>query len=138
MSNAMTDYFESGLLSAIFRGEALTLPSTGVYIGLTSDYPTEASPSANEITGSGYTRVHVPTGNFDPPTVDGSGQLVSNNTAITFPTATQNWGYANGVIIADALSGGNIFFKGNLITPRDVLLGDTFRFNTSDLDIKFD
>jgi len=138
MSNAMTDYFESGLLSAIFRGQSFTLPSTGVYIGLTSDYPSESNPSANEITGAGYTRVHVPTGNFDPPTVDGSGQLVSNNTAITFPTAAENWGYASGVIIADALSGGNIFFKGGLTTPRDVLLGDTFRFNTSDLDIKFD
>lgn len=138
MSNAMTDYFESGLLSQIFRGQSLTLPSTGVYIGLTSDHPAEATPAANEIAGNGYTRVHVPTGNFDPPTVDGSGQLVSNNAAITFPTATGNWGYASGVIIADALAGGNVFFKGILTTPRDVLSGDTFRFNTSDLDVKFD
>jgi len=138
MSNAMTDYFEAGLLNQIFRGQSITLPSTGVFIGLTSDYPDEATPTANELSGNGYLRVHVPTGNFDPPTVDGSGQLVSNNTAITFPTATGNWGYASGVIISDSLAGGNIFFKGGLTTPRDVLLGDTFRFNTSDLDIKFD
>jgi hypothetical protein len=138
MSNAMTDYFESGLLQAIFQGASLALPSTGVHIGLTSNFPSEGDPSANELSGGGYTRVHVPTGNFDPPVTAGSGQQISNNAAVTFPTATGNWGYASGVIIADASVGGNVFFKGGLTTPRDVLLGDTFRFNTSDLDIKLD
>tara|TARA_R110000824_G_scaffold269318_2_gene457867 strand:+ start:11412 stop:11828 length:417 start_codon:yes stop_codon:yes gene_type:complete len=138
MSNAMTDYFEAGLLNQIFRGQSITLPSTGVFIGLTSDYPGEATPTANELAGNGYARVHVPTGEFNAPVTAGSGQKVVNNAAITFPQASANWGYASGVIIADALSGGNVFFKGGLTTPRDVLLGDTFRFNTSDLDIKFD
>lgn len=138
MSNAMTDYFEAGLLNQIFRGQSITLPPTGVFIGLTSDSPGEADPTANELAGNGYTRVHVPTGDFNAPVTADSGQKVVNNSPITFPTASAGWGYASGVIIADALSGGNVFFKGGLTTPRDVLSGDTFRFNTTDLDVKFD
>ena len=139
--SAMTNYFESGILNQVFRGISLTLPSTGVYIGLTSDSPSESTPAANEFTTaqSGYARVHVPTGNWTTPTADGNGHKVENNTAIDFPTATGgNWGYASGVIIADASSGGNVLMKGDLTTPRNVLEGDTFRFSTNDLDVKFD
>ena len=137
--SAMTNYFESGILNQVFRGISLTLPSTGVYIGLTSDSPSEGSPAANELSGNGYARVHVPTGNFNAPTADGNGHKVENNTAIDFPTAAGgNWGYASGVIIADALSGGNVLMKGDLTTPRNILDGDTFRFSSTDLDVKFD
>jgi len=137
--SAMTNYFESGILNQVFRGISLTLPSTGVYIGLTSDSPAEATPTANEISGNAYARVHVPTGNFTAPSADGNGHKVENNAAIDFPTAAGgNWGYASGVIIADALSGGNILMKGSLTDPRNILEGDTFRFSATDLDIKFD
>jgi len=136
--SAMTDWFESGILNQIFRGITLTLPSTGVYIGLTSDSPTDADPTANELSGNGYARIHVPTGDWNAPVVDGNGQLVDNNTAIDFATATGNWGYASGVIICDSVSGGNVLMRGDLTTPRDVLSGDTFRFSAGDMDIKFD
>ena len=136
--SAMTDWFESGILNQIFRGITLTLPSTGVYIGLTSDSPTDADPTANELSGNGYARIHVPTGDWNAPVADGNGQLVDNSAAIDFATATGNWGYASGVIICDAVSGGNILMRGDLTTPRDVLSGDTFRFSAGDMDIKFD
>ena len=139
--SAMTNYFESGILNQVFRGISLTLPSTGVYIGLTSGVPTEAAPAANELTSaqSGYARVHVATGNWTQPATDGNGQKIENNAAIDFPTASGgNWGYASGVIIADALSGGNVLMKGSLTTPRNILDGDTFRFSSTDLDVKFD
>ena len=137
--SAMTNYFESGILNQVFRGISLTLPSTGVYIGLTSGVPTEATPSADELAGNAYARVHVPTGNWTQPATDGNGQKTENNAAIDFPTAAGgNWGYASGVIIADALTGGNILMKGSLTTPRNILEGDTFRFSSTDLDVKFD
>jgi len=137
--SAMTNFFESGILNQVFRGISLTLPSTGVYIGLTSGVPTEATPSSDELTGNAYARVHVATGDWNPPTADGDGHKVENNTAIDFPTAAGgNWGYASGVIITDALSGGNVLMKGALTTPRNILEGDTFRFSSTDLDVKFD
>ena len=64
---------------------------------------------------------------------------IENNEALDFPTANgANWGYASGVIITDALSGGNVLMKGALTTPRNILDGDTFRFSSTDLDVKFD
>ena len=137
--SAMTNYFESGILNQVFRGITLTLPSTGVYIALTSDSPAEATPAANELSGNAYARVHVPTGDWTAPATDSNGQKIENNAAIDFPTAAGGaWGYASGVLITDALSGGNVLMKGALTTPRNILEGDTFRFSATDLDIKFD
>ena len=137
--SAMTNYFESGILNQVFRGLSLTLPSTGVWIGLTSGVPTEVDSASDELTGNAYARVHVATGNWNAPAADGNGHKVENNAAIDFPTATgDNWGYASGVLITDALSGGNVLMKGALTTPRNILEGDTFRFSTNDLDVKFD
>ena len=137
--SAMTNFFESGILNQVFRGLSLTLPSTGVYIGLTSGVPTEATPSSDELNGNAYARVHVPTGNWTVPATDVNGQKINNNAAIDFPTASGgNGGYASGVLITDALSGGNVLMKGSLTTPRNILVGDTFRFSTNDLDVKFD
>ena len=137
--SAMTDFFESGILNQVFRGISLTLPSTGVYIGLTSGVPTEGDSASDELSGNAYARKHVATGQWFAPTSDGTGHNVRNNAAIDFPTATGgNWGYASGVIITDALSGGNVLMKGALTTPRDILEGDTFRFSSPDLEVKFD
>ena len=137
--SAMTNFFESGILNQVFRGISLTLPSTGVYIGLTSGVPTEVDSASDELAGNAYARVHVATGSWNAPTADGNGHKVENNTAIDFPTAAGgNWGYASGVIITDALSAGNVLMKGALTTPRNILEGDTFRFSSTDLDVKFD
>ncbi len=136
--SAMTNYFESGILNQVFRGISLTLPSTGVYIGLTSGVPTEADSASDELTGNAYARVHVATGKWTEPVTHVNGQKTENNAAIDFPTAGGNWGYASGVIITDALSGGNVLMKGALTTPRNILEGDTFRFSSTDLDVKFD
>jgi hypothetical protein len=137
--SAMTNFFESGILNQVFRGISLTLPSTGVYIGLTSGVPTEGASASDELTGNAYARVHVATGKWTAPTADDNGHKVENNAAIDFPTAAGgSWGYASGVIITDALSGGNVLMKGALTTPRNILEGDTFRFSSTDLDVKFD
>jgi len=136
--SAMTNFFESGILNQVFRGIPLTLPSTGVYIGLTSDSPSEGDPAANEITGTAYSRVHVPTGDFNAPVADGAGHKVVNNQVVDFPIAGNDWGFASGVIITDAVSGGNVLMKGALTVPRNVLTGDTFRFSSTGLEVKFD
>ena len=137
--SAMTNYFESGILNQVFRGITLTLPSTGVYLALTSDSPAEATPAANELSGFAYTRIHVPTGHWSAPATDVNGQKIQNDEVLDFPAASGgNWGFASGVLITDALTGGNVLMKGNLTIPRDILNGDTFRFSATDLDIKFD
>ena len=58
-------------------------------------------------------------------------------TAVTFPTATANWGMVSGVFIADSSSGTNVLLHGSLTTARDVQDGDVFKFNAGDLDVTF-
>jgi len=91
--SAMTNFFESGILNQVFRGIPLTLPSTGVYIGLTSDSPSEGDPAANEIAGTAYSRVHVPTGDFNAPVADGDGHKVVNNQVVDFPYCRERLGF---------------------------------------------
>lgn len=132
---SLTNYAETQLLNAILRGQTVTFP-TGTYIGLTSDSPSEANPSANEITGSGYARVFVGSGAWSSPATDGTGMLSDNSSSIEFPTALDNWGWVSGVIIADTES--NIWFAGDLTTPRQITTGGIFRFSAGSLDVKFD
>lgn len=137
---ALTDYAESGFLNAMFRGNpnSFAFP-TGIYIGLTSDSPTDADPTANEISGNGYARKQVvqDTGNWTAPVADTGGHTIDNTATIQFAQATGNWGYVSGVIIADSPTGGNVYMRGALTTAREVQSGDEFKFNIGELDIKF-
>ena len=92
--------------------------------------PTSAINCKEDFGGS-YARVQV-TG-WDAPS-DGATQ---NTSAITFPTATGDWGMVSGVIVTDHASAGNVLLHGSLTTPRDVKNGDVFKFNAGDLDITF-
>lgn len=138
--SAMTDFMESGILASMFRGnpDSFTFPPTGIYIGLTSNSPSDADPTANELSGNGYARVQVTqnTSEWTAPADDSGPQKIENSNNIEFPTATANWGYVSGVIVSDAATGGNVYMRGDITTPRDVLSGDTFRFSANDLDIK--
>ena len=134
MSN-MTDYMESGMIGATFRGnpDSFAFP-TGIYIGLTGDNPVDATPTANELSGDGYARVQVvqSTGNW---TIVGTNGKTENLAAIEFPEASATWDTASGVVIADAATGGNIFFFGNITTPKQADNGDQLRFKSGELEI---
>lgn len=133
----MTDYMESGLANAMLRGnpDSWALP-TGIYVGLVGGTPSDADPTANELSGNGYARVQVVqgTGQWTPVTTDG---VTENLAAIEFPEATADWDTASGVIICDAASGGNCYMKGTISTPRQALSGDTLRFKSGDLSVTY-
>ena len=134
MSN-MTDYMESGLINAMFRGNPNSFAfATGIYIGLTGDNPTDAAPTANELSGNGYARVQV-VQNTTNWTAVGTDGKTENLAAIEFPEASATWNTASGVVIADAATGGNVFFYGNLTTPKQADNGDTLRFKSGELEI---
>ena len=137
--SAMSTYLENALVNHVLRNTAYTTPGTTVYVGLVNYYDAavvEAGTLTQEVTTSGstaYNRVQV-TG-WDAPS-DGATQ---NTSAITFPTATADWGGVSGVIviIADAASAGNVLLHGSLTSARDVKNGDVFKFNAGDLDVTF-
>ena len=133
--SAMSTYLENALVNHVLRNTAYTTPGTTVYVGLIKYYETdkmEAGTLTNkEDFGGSYARVQVTS--WDAPS-DGATQ---NTGAITFPTATGDWGMVSGVIVSDHASAGNILLHGSLTTPRDVKNGDVFKFNAGDLDITF-
>ena len=133
--SAMSTDLENALVNHVLRNTAYTTPGTSVYVGLIKYYETDkmeaGTLTSKEDFGGSYARVQV-TG-WDAPS-DGATQ---NTGAITFPTATGDWGMVSGVIVSDHASAGNILLHGSLTTPRDVKNGDVFKFNAGDLDITF-
>ena len=150
--SSMSDYLESGILDHILRGNTFAKPSN-VSIALTSDVPLDSHTGStiNEVgsgiggVDSGYTRYNLynPATSGDtawdqPPSVTGSGNT-ANSFLVTFPTALVAWGYVSGVALVDdnQYGSGNMLMHAPLLTPRDVLIGDNFKFNTGSLDVLF-
>lgn len=132
--SAMSTYLENKIADHVLRNTAYTTPGTSVYVGLIKFYESatlEAGTLTQEASGGSYARIQVTA--WDAPS-DGATQ---NTGAITFPTATGEWGNVSGVIISDAASAGNVLLHGSLTTSRDVKNGDVFKFNAGDLDITF-
>lgn len=126
---AMTDYLENELIDHVLRNAAYTSPTT-VYAALFTAAPGEAG-GGTEVTGGAYARTAV---TFGVPTAG-----ATDNTAdVTFPTATANWGTITDVAIFDASTAGNMLLYGALTASKVVNNGDTFKFNTGDLDVTFD
>ena len=137
--SAMSTYLENALVNHVLRNTAYTTPGTTVYVGLIKYYDAavvEAGTLTQEIATGGstaYNRVQVTS--WDAP----SNGATQNTGAITFPTATADWGGVSGVIVTDNATpgAGNVLLHGSLTTARDVKDGDVFKFNAGDLDITF-
>ena len=132
--SALSTYLENKLVDHVLRNTAYTTPGTTIYVGLIKFYDSpvvEAGTLTQEASGGAYARIQVTA--WDAPS-DGATQ---NTSAITFPTATGDWGNVSGVIVADAASAGNVLLHGSLTSTRDVQNGDVFKFNAGDLDITF-
>ena len=137
--SALTEYLENKLIHHVFRNQAITTPGTSVYVGLIKYYEANKGETGvtavKEVSTGSYARVQH-TDWRDAHAVGTSG-VIDNNSAVTFPTATADWGLVSGVFIADHATAGNILMHGALTTPRDIKSGDVFKFNTNDLDITF-
>jgi len=132
--SAMSTYLENALVNHVLRNTAYTTPGTTVYVGLIKYYDAavvEAGTLTQEASGGAYARVQVTA--WDAA----SNGATQNTGAITFPTATGDWGGISGVIISDHASAGNVLLHGSLTSARDVKNGDVFKFNAGDLDVTF-
>ena len=132
--SAMSTYLENALVNHVLRNTAYTTPGTTIYVGLIKYYDAavvEAGTLTQEASGGSYARVQVTS--WDAA----SNGATQNTGAITFPTATGDWGGISGVIISDHASAGNVLLHGSLTSARDVKNGDGFKFNAGDLDVTF-
>ena len=145
MSDAMSNYMESGVLNLILRANTNSFAApSNVSVSLLTNHDSNWGVDAKnggtmpEVANAGsYARVSLGApANADWNEVS-TGGATSNSAAVTFPAATAHWGMVSGVaLVTSATYGaGRILFHGALTTAKDVTSGDTFKFNAGDLDI---
>ena len=134
----LTNYLEDKIMNHVFGSTTFTKP-TNWYVGLLTATPSD-SAAGTEVTGGSYARMVCAF------TITGTGTAQAANTsAITFPTATADWGIVGWVGIYDALSGGNLAAFQNLqksdfstTTTKTINDGDIFKFNATTIKIQLD
>jgi hypothetical protein len=128
---AMSDYLENKVVDWLMRGQAFSPPATQ-YVSL---FTTACSDSAagTEVSGGSYARVAVTsslanwagTQSAGSTTASsGTGGTTSNNSAITFPSPTANWGSVTHFGVFDASSSGNMLICAALTQSKTINNGD--------------
>lgn len=130
---AMSDYLESALLNAVFRGVAYNSPSE-VYVALYTSDPTDAD-GGTEVAGGAYARQVA---QFDAPVTSGSTKVIRNTTDIAFPIATAGWGTVTHIGVRDAEAGGNLLYHGKLVTAKAIETNDQFKLLAGNLELTLD
>lgn len=126
----MTDYLENELLDHAFgKGTADFTSPPNLFVILYTAAPGETG-GGTEVSGGSYARTAV-------TFAAASGGNKSNTGAVTFPTATANWGDVSHFGIIDASSAGNLLMYSPLDTTRTVNNGDTLEFANAAITITF-
>ena len=129
---AKSELYANTVLDDLFGSGS---PAT-LYIELLTALANPDGTGGTEVTGGSYARAAVTNNNTNFPAASGGEK--SNANAITFATASADWGTIQGVRIRSASSGGggDIYYHGALDTPRTVNNGDTFSFAATQLVIQ--
>lgn len=143
MAGSKSDYLEAAILNYILGGVAFTPPTNTnpVYVALSTAAYSDAATGASmsEVTGGSYARVAVTNNTTNWPNATGTSPATkSNGTAITFTAATASWGTVTSFYICDALSGGNVYYGGDLTTAKAIGSGDTATFAAAAITITED
>lgn len=127
----ISNYLENNLIDWLLRGQAFTPPAT-VYVALFTAAPSDAG-GGTEVTGGAYARGSLACslanfagtqGEGTTEVSSGTSGVTSNNSAITYPTPSANWGICTHFGVFDAVTGGNLLFYGPLGVTRTISNGD--------------
>jgi len=134
MSGSLSDYLEKKLLEEIVGKTAYTMPTA--YIALCTAAPTDASTGTTivEPVGGSYARKSTAGADW----AAASAGSISNANAITFVTATGDWGECTHFAICDAATTGNLLAWGSLTVSKTILNGDTASFAVGSLVLSLD
>ena len=141
----MANYLEGQLINDIFRTTARTRVSV-IAIALLTTGAVDADTGAFSGTGvevgnaNSYARVTLNPADANWAAVSSGNGTTSNQSTITFPTATGSWGTIVGVgLVDDATYGsGNLLFYGTLAVNKVVNNGDVFTFQPNQLTVQID
>lgn len=139
---SLSNYAESGIIQHLLRTGSFSKPSN-LSVALCSGVLGDTNDGTNlpEMADTGgYARVNLGAPDdalFDYQGLTGATQ---NSSAITFPTATADWGTASGVAIVDnpGYGSGNVLMWGYLNRQKQVLQDDTFSFAIGNVDFTLD
>lgn len=129
---SFSDFLENELLDHAFKNTSYT-PTATLRIALYTAAPSDAG-GGTEVTGGSYARVSV-TAATGMNTA--SGGSISNNGAITFPTATASWGTVTHFGIFES-GDTNLLAWGALDASKTIGSGDTASFANAALAITLD
>ncbi|KKL76230.1 hypothetical protein LCGC14_2046970 [marine sediment metagenome] len=133
---SFTDFLENELLDHVFAAAAFVAPVT-TFIGLSTTTPADDGTNITEPPGgAAYARVSKTNNLTNWPAASGGAK--SNGTAVTFTTATGDWGTVVAIGIFDAVTAGNLLAWADLTTNKAVNDGDTAEFAANDIDITLD
>jgi hypothetical protein len=121
---ASTDTLLAKQMNSLLKGTTFTPPST-LYIALYTTPPNISGTGGVEVSlsSTGYARVAVPSNssNWVGPDSNMSYQTVNE---VVFGVPVANWGTVTAVGLLTAAVGGELYFVGNLITPRTIGAGE--------------
>lgn len=133
----ISDYLEQKLLEHIFLNSGLAVPAN-VYVSLHTA-PLLDDGTGTEVSGGSYARQAVSTsGGWTAVAVNGTAKKTDNASIILFPTASAPWGTVTHFGVWDAVSAGNLLFRGTLSASKVVGSGDTIRFAAGQLVVNLD
>lgn len=135
--SACSDYLEAKLLDHSLGTASFTAPST-MYVGLfksTVDAATtlanlEAGTLTDEVSGGSYARQTITFNAASSP-----GGTATNNGAVTFPTATANWGDISHLALIWNDGSDRVAYAGALDSVKTVETGDSFVIQDQNLTI---
>jgi hypothetical protein len=101
-------YAAGGLLAHIAGRQAIFAEPTAHLALFTTAPSNDSGAGAVEVSGGSYARVATSAGSWNAATAP--PPLIANAAAITFPTATADWGTVVAAGLYDAATGGNLLF----------------------------
>jgi hypothetical protein len=130
---ALGDYAEQEIMQHFFRETAIVAAPAGLDVHLHTAATSDANSTGTEVTGGGYAAQVVDnTAGWDAP--GATGGATANAAAINYGTASGNLGTISHVSITMP-SSANRIVHGALASSKTVNNGDTYQFNTGDLDV---
>ena len=122
----MITYFSSNrIIDNLFGITSFVVPTT-LYFGLSTTAINIDGTGATEPSGGSYARVAFINNKTNWSTA--ANGIITNSTAITFPTSTASWGTITTVAIWDAATLGNIWWYDTLTPARSVASATTVLF----------
>jgi hypothetical protein len=112
----------NSVLDHLFGGAPLTPPAM-VYVALYTAPPADDGTGGTEVSGGSYARAAVDNAQTAGNWAVAAGGAKANARPIVFPTASAAWGTITAFALWDAPTGGNMLYRGSVVSPFTVTTG---------------